>query len=99
MSYQGWKNYETWCVKLWIDNEEPSYRYWRERTQEAGRDGHTQLARELKSEFEDAAPQLDGMWADLLGAALSEVAWYEIAEAMIGDEEFEDDEDAEAAIE
>lgn len=28
--YQGWKNYETWAVKLWIDNEEPSYRYWSE---------------------------------------------------------------------
>src|SRR5678809_1182557 len=24
MSYQGWSNYETWCVALWINNEEPS---------------------------------------------------------------------------
>lgn len=23
--YNGWKNYETWCVALWIDNEELSY--------------------------------------------------------------------------
>lgn len=28
--YNGWKNYETWCVHLWLTNEEPSYRYWRE---------------------------------------------------------------------
>jgi len=28
-SYQGWTNYETWCVVLWIDNEQPSYEYWR----------------------------------------------------------------------
>jgi len=27
--YQGWSNYETWCVSLWIDNEEASYKYWR----------------------------------------------------------------------
>ena len=29
-TYNGWKNYETWNVKLWIDNEEGSYRYWEE---------------------------------------------------------------------
>ena len=28
--YNGWENYETWTVSLWLDNEEPSYRYWRE---------------------------------------------------------------------
>lgn len=28
--YNGWTNYATWAVKLWIDNEEPAYNYWRE---------------------------------------------------------------------
>ena len=32
--YNGWHNYETWLVKLWIDNEEGSYNYWREVAQE-----------------------------------------------------------------
>ena len=96
MGYQGWKNYETWCVKLWIDNEEGNYRYWREQTQEAGKDGASTLAMQLHTEIEDAAPSLDGMWADLMSAALSEVDWYEIAEAMIGDEEWEDEDEAEA---
>lgn len=32
MAYNGWSNYETWNVKLWIDNEEGSYDYWREQT-------------------------------------------------------------------
>ena len=27
--YQGWTNYETWCVNLWIDNERESYERWR----------------------------------------------------------------------
>jgi hypothetical protein len=31
-NYQGWANYETWAVKLWMDNEEGTYNYWRERT-------------------------------------------------------------------
>jgi hypothetical protein len=26
MSYNGWKNWETWNVVLWCDNEEPIYR-------------------------------------------------------------------------
>jgi len=28
--YNGWANYETWCVHLWLTNEEGSYRYWSE---------------------------------------------------------------------
>ena len=34
-TYNGWSSYETWAVKLWMDNEESSYRYWQERTREA----------------------------------------------------------------
>lgn len=26
--YNGWTNYETWAVALWIGNEEGSHRYW-----------------------------------------------------------------------
>lgn len=33
-TYNGWTNYETWNVALWIGNEEGSYRYWQAVTQE-----------------------------------------------------------------
>jgi hypothetical protein len=33
MSYNGWSNYETWNVKLWMDNDEGSYNYWQCETQ------------------------------------------------------------------
>lgn len=33
--YNGWTNYETWAVKLWMDNEVGSYHYWNEAAQEA----------------------------------------------------------------
>ena len=108
--YNGWTNYETWNVKLWMDNEEPSYRYWREAAQEAydnaeaqesdgGRviftreESATHAIRErMKDEYEQASCDLlerssatASVWADLLGAALSEVNWHEIAEHLIED--------------
>ncbi len=27
--YNGWTNYETWAVNLWLTNEEPTYKYCR----------------------------------------------------------------------
>jgi hypothetical protein len=95
-TYNGWTNYETWNVNLWIDNEQGSYNYWREVAQEtwdaAEADGTFSreeravfdLSERLKSETEDGAPDLGAsMWSDLLSAALSEVNWREIAEHMI----------------
>lgn len=95
-THNGWRNYETWAVNLWLDNEEGTYNYWRERAREAyaaasadsiwtreQRARYT-LADTLKAEIEESLPDLGAsMAADLLGAALSEVHWDEIAEHMI----------------
>ena len=83
-TYNGWTNYETWNVKLWLDNEEGTYAD----TQHMARGARDEweLADELKSYVEDMAPDLGAsMFADLLGAALSEVNWQEIAAAYIED--------------
>lgn len=32
--YNGWTNYETWAVSLWLDNDQGTYDYWREKAQE-----------------------------------------------------------------
>ena len=108
-TYNGWANYETWNVALWLDNEHLSYRYWREQSQECWDEAEAKahwtreeeaaftLADRLKAELEESMPDLgSSVWADLLGAALSEVNWREIAEHYIEDVEREAEEPAEA---
>ena len=83
--YNGWRNYETWLVGLWIDNDEGSYRKWRAVANLSRYD----LAHELKIFFElraeaDCKP---GFARDLLTAGLSEVDWDEIASHLSGNEQ------------
>lgn len=81
--YNGWTNYETWAVALWIDNEQSTQEWALELAREAKGNDHEryELAQGLKSELEEAMPDLGGsVWSDLLGAAWSEVDWYEIAD-------------------
>ena len=95
--YNGWTNYETWLVKLWMDNEEGSYLYWQEQARcvvvlgdaaihRAESDAY-ELAMSLKDHHEEAVEELaaEGFISDLLNAAMSEVNWQEIATSLIGD--------------
>lgn len=86
MSYSGWSNYETWCLNQWIENEEGSYHYWQERTAEIAEDSNhprADLADALKEEVEELAPPLEGMFADLMSAAIGKIDFHEIAEAWL----------------
>jgi len=91
MSYNGWTNYETWLVNLWMDNEEGSYRGAQELARsaledESDRDDAVQsVAEHLKEEHESAAADAvpAGVFSDLVGAALSEVDWREIAGHLV----------------
>ncbi len=96
--YNGWTNYETWAVNLWMSNDQGSDFYWNETAQEVYNDADTDksftreeratlnLSDRLKDEHEQSQPELGAtLWTDLLGAAMSEVNWYEIAEHYIAD--------------
>lgn len=94
--YNGWTNYETWVVNLWMDNEERTNDYWIEIAEdvyhhEAEEQQHFTkmedaaciLADRLKDHHEENRPELPGVYGDLIGAALSEVNWREIAEHLL----------------
>ena len=86
-TYNGWHNYETWVTALWIDNEPDTYEQRCAFARQASSAGA--LAEQIKNWVtDDMMPNLSAsLAADLLGAALSEVDWYEIAENWITDAE------------
>ncbi len=93
-TYEGWTNYETWVVKLWMGNEEPSYRYWQHEARHA-KDAYA-LMSAIKDAHEEAMPDLGAsVFSDLLGAAMSEVNWYEIAESLFTEAHEDEDNDDE----
>jgi hypothetical protein len=124
-SYNGWKNYPTWAVNLWLSNEQGTYNECSYMAREALRDaphdenvkpfqrldGSTsepiwtleqttryRLADTMKEYVESLVCSSDdphdhqgetcpiheaGLGSDLLGYALGEVDWNEIADSWI----------------
>jgi hypothetical protein len=93
--YNGWTNYETWLVNLWMDNEQGSHEFFRETAKEIYDEAVAKawLTREevarhrfadwLKEHYDENIPAMRGVYGDLLGAALGSVNWNEIARHYI----------------
>lgn len=98
-SYNGWSNYETWIVNLWLGNDEGSYNTCRSLAQRCFEEAVAdqvlsrkeracyQLAKELKEMIEDGNPLASeaSVYADLINASLSEVNWKEVANSLLGE--------------
>ena len=87
--YNGYNNYETWLIALWIDNDQ----YYQEAVHElaeryaddAGEhdlNGYASAIKDFVEEMPDVAGALEngGMVADMINSTLSSVDWYELAE-------------------
>lgn len=97
--YNGWSTYETWCVALWFGNDEGSYNYWKDLTEETYNKAEetayqtkaevaaNELSDLIKEHLQESNPLFEtcNLFSDLISASLSEVNTYEIAENWIDD--------------
>jgi hypothetical protein len=92
VTYNGWTNYPTWNVKLWLDNDEGLYRQAlaivREARSKHGGAAVVPLANTLREWVRDDVATCDeaSMRSDLFGYALDEVNWREIATVYLAEE-------------
>jgi hypothetical protein len=97
--YNGWTNYETWVVNLWLDNDEGTQEMVKEWTLDCikiakgSHDPYTTpekkavrlLVESLKDWVDESNPtnETSSLYADLLSAAISSVNYYEIADHYV----------------
>ena len=95
-TYNGWANYPTWAVHLWLSNDEGSYEEARMIANGSG----SPLEREQKLRdcvLDYHIIELTGsLSSDLLGYAARQIDWSEILDAFLDEDENEwpDDEQA-----
>ena len=88
--YNGYTNYETWAVNLWLDNNEGSHDYWLDRAKSIYHDEAKQTAHFTK--YDDAVVILadvikeaheEAMSEQLECAALSVTLWADLLNASL----------------
>ena len=88
--YNGWTNYETWCLNLWIDNDR---KWYRAVNNKAVGLVNVALTKEKQIEIlrsfiidlvQDEEPKIDAcFYSDILNASIREVNFWEISTNII----------------
>ncbi len=81
--YNGWANYQTWLVSLWLSNDVCTYQSIRE-VVEGANDAYG-VSEAIKTFVEDLNPVGDqaSLFADLMSASLRQVDWVQVAESFL----------------
>jgi hypothetical protein len=89
-AYNGWRNYQTWCVGLWVDNDYPVYQAVTKVAASCARrnddieGARHEFSKWLENYIEEERPDLGATcFADLLGSAMSDIEWFELAEHYV----------------
>ena len=85
-AYNGWTNYETWLVNLWLGEED----YEGNLSSADKRQSAYDLGKRIRDYVEEMQPEVTGLYADMINAAIRAVNWQEIAEHMIEEDSEED---------
>tara|TARA_R110000824_G_scaffold4601_4_gene22149 strand:+ start:571 stop:891 length:321 start_codon:yes stop_codon:yes gene_type:complete len=93
--YNGWTNWETWVVNLWMDNDQELYDHYgkmaRVKVSKDKRSASYKLSLAIQEQVDDWMPHLDNsLYLDLLNGAMREVNWIEIARHILDRIEDED---------
>ena len=90
--YNGWTNYETWNLSLWIDNDREWYRAVNDKAVGLVNDALTKKQEiEILRSFiidlvQDEEPKIDAcFYSDILNASIREVNFWEISRSIINE--------------
>lgn len=99
-TYNGWTNWETWIVNLWMDNDQKLYEYYgemaRAEVSKNKKSATFKLSLALDKQFDEWMPEVEGPYHDLLNGAVREVNWHEIARHLVERVEEEENYDKQA---
>ena len=90
--YNGWTNYETWCLNSWIDNDREWYRAIDDKAVGLVNDALTKKQQiEILRSFiidlvQDEEPKIKvDFYSDILNASIREVNFWEISTNIINE--------------
>ena len=83
-TYNGWKNYPTWNIRLWIDNDQYMLEHIA-RMAESEPENYD-LSKDLEAFFDDLISETraaqTGFQEDFFRYAYGQVDWYELAQSF-----------------